>query len=404
MDGNIETRARGDAKTARRLMTPLTRKRPRLLPLLLPLLLIGGTLAFVVARPWLNGRGALRLPAPPAPFVGISVARAGALPIMREGLGNVVPMATVVLRPQVNGILVAVDFHEGQMVHKGDLLAEIDPRPFQVALAQAQGQLAHDQALLAGAEADLARYQKLRAQDSIARQQVDTQFYLVQEYQGTVAADQAAVDNARLNLGYARITAPITGRIGLRAVDAGNYVQTTDVTGIATITEQAPITVEFTLPEDDLPPLLAAYVNGHKLRVSAYDRTDRQRLASGVLTAVDSQIDPTTGTIRLRAMFDNREGHLYPNQFVNARITLGTITGTVLVPDAAVMHGPQGNFVWRLDLHDRVWPVDVRLAARNGATRAIAGGLAPGARVVVDGADRLSPGETVRPQPAPAGQ
>ncbi|HLI12321.1 MAG TPA: MdtA/MuxA family multidrug efflux RND transporter periplasmic adaptor subunit [Alphaproteobacteria bacterium] len=323
------------------------------------------------------------------------VAKPGDIDITYDGLGTVTPLATVTVRTQINGQLTQIAFQEGQLVHKGDFLAQIDPRPYQLALEQAQGQLQRDQALLKNAEIDLARYQTLVRQDSIARQQLDTQQYLVHQYQGTVTVDQAQVDNAKLNLAYCHITAPVTGRVGLRLVDPGNYVQTSDTAGIVVITQLQPISVVFTLPEDDLPAIMKRLRAGATLEVAAYDRSNTTRLATGKLQTVDNQIDITTGTVKLKAQFDNEDESLFPNQFVNIRLLVNVLHAGVVVPSSAVQRGAPGTYVYLIKPDSTVTVRPVKLGPSQGETVAIESGLQPGDKVVVDGADKLREGAQV---------
>jgi multidrug efflux system membrane fusion protein len=329
------------------------------------------------------------------------------LPLTLSGLGTVTPLATVTVRTQVAGTLQEVGYKEGQHVQQGDFLAQIDPRPFQAALDQAQGQLMRDQALLKNAQIDLARYQLLVKQDSIARQQLDTQGALVAQYQGTVRADQGQVDAAKVNLSYTRITAPVSGRVGLRQVDAGNYVQTGDANGIVVITQLQPITVIFTLPEDNLPDITRRLRAGAELPVTALDRTASQLLATGRLTTIDNQIDTATGTIKLRAEFANDDEALFPNQFVNVELLVDTLKGVVTVPVSAVQRGAPGTFVYVIK-DDKVAVRPVTTGPSTVDRIAITKGLAAGEQVVVDGADKLRDGATVTiagaPKPAAAGQ
>src|SRR5438132_473905 len=272
-------------------------------------------------QPKEGGRGQSGAPVP----VGVSSVVKGNMPVTLSQLGTVIPLAMVTLKTQISGYLVQVAFKEGQLVNKGDFLAQIDPRPYQVALAQAEGQLAKDQALLKNAEIDLARYRTLVAQNSVARQTADTQVALVEQDRGTVQSDQAQVDTQKLNLTYCRIVAPVGGRVGLRQVDPGNYVQTSDATGIVVITQIQPISVIFTLPEDNVPTVLKRLNTAATLAATAFDRTGATKIATVTLETVDNQIDSTTGTVKLRAVFDNTEQTLFPNQFVNIRLLVDTL-------------------------------------------------------------------------------
>jgi multidrug efflux system membrane fusion protein len=328
--------------------------------------------------------------------VAASTAQAGDIPIYLSGLGTVVPMRTVIVRSRVDGELVRVNFTEGQYVKEGELLAQVDPRAFQVQLDQAEGQLIKDQALLANARIDLERYRTLFQQDSIAKQQVDTQAALVQQYEGTVRSDQAMVDNARLQLSYARITAPISGRLGLRQVDPGNIVHAADANGVVVITEVQPITVVFTLPQDNLPALMLRVKSNARLAVEAWDRGFRTKLASGELLTVDNVIDVTTGTVKLKAKFANGDFALFPNQFVNARMLLDTRKGVITIPSSALQRGSQGSFVYVVKDDSTVSVRPVRLGATDGERVAVDSGVTAGERVVVDGMDRLREGARVQ--------
>lgn len=374
-----------------RRLTALLRRRWLLLPALAVLALAAYALA--VTRQPGQTAGAPHA-APPAPVVAVA-ARRGDLPVTLEGIGTVTPLASVIVRSRVDGQLMRVHFEEGQMVQAGDLLAEIDPRPFQVQLEQAQGQLARDQALLANANVDLARYKRLVADDSIPHQQLDTQQALVRQYQGVVQADQAQVDNAELQLTYARITAPISGRLGLRLVDPGNMVHATDAGGLVVLTQMSPIGVVFTIAEDSLPPVLEKVRAGADLPVEAYDRANRKLLATGTLLTIDNAVDPTTGTVRLKAQFPNADDALFPNQFVNARLQLDVRRGVTLVPTAAVQRGSQGPFVYVVKADHTAEVRPVTLGDDDGDDTAIAQGLTPGELVVVDGADGLRAGRAV---------
>jgi multidrug efflux system membrane fusion protein len=300
------------------------------------------------------------------------------------------------LKTKIAGQLIDVAFKEGQLVAKGDLLAQIDPRPYQVALAQAEGQLAKDQALLKNAELDLARYRTLVAQNSIARQTLDTQTALVQQHRGTVQADQAQVDTQKLNLTYCRIVSPISGRVGLRQVDPGNYAQTSDPNGIVVITQLQPISVIFTLPEDNLPAVQRRLNDGAALSVTAYDRTGANKLDAGTLQTLDNQIDTSTGTVKLRAAFDNQEQLLFPNQFVNIRLLVDTLHDATTVPSAAIQRGSPGTFVYVVKPDDTVATQPVTLGPSDNQRVAVTKGVEPGQAVVTDGADRLKDGAKVR--------
>lgn len=327
--------------------------------------------------------------------VATAVAQKQDVHITLNALGTVTPLATVTVRTQINGQLMQIGFQEGQTVQKGDFLAQIDPRPYQAQLEQAEGQLLKDQALLKNAELDRARYETLVKQDSIARQQLDTQTALVRQYQGAVAADQGTVDNAKLNLTYCHITAPNTGRVGLRQVDQGNYVQVGDTNGIVVITQLHPITVIFTLPEDNLPAVAKRLRAGAALDVTAFDRANTTKLATGRLATIDNQIDTTTGTFKLRAEFDNSDETLFPNQFVNAQLLVDVLHDQTVVPTAAIQRGAPGTFVYLVSPDSTVSVRPVKLGPTEGERVAIDGGLAPGDVVVTDGADRLKDGAKV---------
>jgi multidrug efflux system membrane fusion protein len=333
-------------------------------------------------------------PVPRVPVVAVA-AELGNLPITLEALGNVVAMQTVAVKSRVAGLLEKVHFREGDRVEAGQLLAEIDPRELQVQLAQAEGQLARNRALLENARVDLRRYETLFKQDSIARQQVDTQRALVRQYEGQIRVDEAQVANARLQLGYARVTAPISGRVGLRQVDPGNMVTGQEPNGLVVITQVEPISVLFAVPQDELRRVLDRMASGDRLAVQAYDRTQRNLLATGTLVSADNQIDPATGTIKLRAEFDNADGALFPNQFVNVRLELDTLRDVVTVPAAAIQRGSQGLFVYRVKPDRTVDLRTVTLGPTDGQRIAIASGLRPGDQVVIDGVDRLREGSPV---------
>ncbi|MCQ8119298.1 MdtA/MuxA family multidrug efflux RND transporter periplasmic adaptor subunit [Methylomonas rosea] len=328
--------------------------------------------------------------------VAVALARQGDLPIYLNGLGTVTPLHTVTVRSRVDGELIRVAFTEGQAVRQGELLAEIDPRPFQVAVQQAEGQLLRDEALLKNAEIDQDRYQTLLEQDSIAAQQTATQAALVKQYRGTVEIDRAQLDNAKLQLSYARITAPVSGRIGLRLVDQGNMVRASDVNGLAVITQVQPISVVFTLPEDEIPAVMRRWRSGDTLVIDAYDRAGQQKLASGKLLAVDNQIDASTGTLKLKAQFDNEDRTLFANQFVNIKMRLDTLHAATLAPSAAIQHGANGAFVYLVKDDNSITVRRVKTGPADGETVAILEGLAPNDKLVIDGADKLREGSQVK--------
>ena len=340
------------------------------------------------------GRGGRAFQLPPQP-VGAATIDTGDIRIVLNELGTVTSLATVTVQTQINGQLTEVGFKEGQQVKKGDFLAQIDPRPYQVALEQAQGQLAHDQGLLQQAQTDLKRYQTLGRQDSIAQQQVDDQRFLVAQYTGTVQTDQGSVDSARLNLAYCHIIAPVDGQVGLRQIDPGNYVQTSSTTGIVVITQMQPISVIFSVPEDNLPDIIARLRAGATLDVDAYDRANVRKLASGQLATLDNQIDTTTGTLKARASFANAGGLLYPNQFVNAALLVNTLHNAVRAPVPAVQRGEPGTFVYVVTADNTVAVRPVKLGPTDGGYVAVLSGLQPGERVVTDGTDRLRDGAAV---------
>jgi multidrug efflux system membrane fusion protein len=363
------------------------------LSLLLVLLIVAGLVAWVVLRSGHQAapRGGRFQSNGPMP-VGTAKVVKGDMPIILNALGTVTPLATVTVKTQINGQLVEVAFQEGQLVNKGDFLAQIDPRPYQVALEQAEGQLAKDQAALKNSEVDLARYRTLVAQNSIARQQLDTQAALVEQNRGVIKTDQAQVDTQKLNLTYAHIVAPSGGRVGLRQVDQGNYVQTSDANGLVVITQLQPISVIFTLPEDNLRQVMKRIAAGATLTATAYDRTGANKLDVGKLQTVDNQIDPTTGTVKLRAVFDNSEQVLFPNQFVNVQLLVDTAHDASLIPNAAIQRGAPGTFVYVVKDDDTVAATPIQLGPADNQNTTVTKGLQPGQTIVVDGADRLKDG------------
>ncbi|QKJ87800.1 Multidrug resistance protein MdtA [Paramixta manurensis] len=349
-----------------------------------------------------RGKGGRRnMPLAP---VQASSAQTQSVPQYLSGLGTVTAANTVTVRSRVDGQLMALHFTEGQQVQAGQLLAEIDPRPFQVALTQAQGQLAKDQATLANARRDLARFQKLVKTGLVSQQDFDTQQSLVNETLGSIKADEGSVASAQLNLTYSRITAPITGRVGLKQVDLGNYITSGDTTGIVVITQTHPIDVVFSLPENDISLILQAQKSGQPVEVDAWDRSNQTRLASGQLLSLDNQIDTTTGTIKLKARFTNDDDALFPNQFVNARLKVNTLQDAVVIPAAALQMGNEGNFVWVVNSDNKVSKKRVTPGIQDSQKVVVRDGLEAGERVVTDGLDRLTEGakvEVVAPQSTP---
>jgi multidrug efflux system membrane fusion protein len=350
-----------------------------------------------------KSRGSTESKAAPAPgaraaalgpvSVAVTTAMKQDVPYYLSGLGSVTPFNTVTLKSRVDGQLQKVNFQEGQFVHEGDLLAEIDPRPFQVALEQMEGQLARDQATLNDAQVDFGRYDELHKEGVIAQQQVDTQKATVGQLSGAIRADQAMIDNQKLQLVYCKITAPLSGRVGLRLVDQGNMVHATDQNGLVVITQVQPIAVLFTLPEDSLQDVIQ-HMKNETLGVEAFSRDDQTKLATGKLVTIDNQIDPTTGTVRFKAVFDNHDLSLWPNQFVNIRLMLDVRKNAIVIPLAAVQRGTQGSYVYTVKGgHATLQPVKVDLT--QGNISLIASGVGAGDQVVVDGQDRLQSGSAV---------
>lgn len=340
-------------------------------------------------------------PGGPASPVGAASAVRGDIHVVLNGLGTVTPLRTVTVSAQVAGQLQSVEFREGQHVRKGDVLAQIDPRSFQAALAQAQGNLARDQAQLGNARLDLARFQTLFKQDSISRQQLDTQAALVHQYQGAIEADQGAVEVAKVNLGYTRVLAPAEGRVGLRQVDPGNNVG--NGSAIVVITQMQPMDVLFTIPEDSLPALRAKLRTGAALAVEAWDRAGTARLATGSLASIDNQIDTSTGTVKVKAEFGNDDERLFPNQFVNVKLMLDTLHDATVIPASALQRGANGLFVYVIGDDDRVSVRNVKTGVSEGDRVQVIDGLRPGERVVTDGSDRLRDGSKVTVPTMPGG-
>ncbi|MGY2260974.1 MdtA/MuxA family multidrug efflux RND transporter periplasmic adaptor subunit [Pseudomonas sp. SDO55104_S430] len=327
--------------------------------------------------------------------VRVAPAVKGDFPLYYKALGTVTALNTINVRSRVGGELVKIYFEEGQMVKAGDLLAEIDPRPYQNALLQAEGTLLQNQAQLKNAQVDVERYTGLYKEDSIAKQTLDTAVALVGQFQGTVKTNQAAVNDAKLNLEFTKIRAPIAGRVGLRQLDVGNLVAANDTTALAIITQTQPISVAFTLPENSLDTVLARYRSGAKLPAEAWDRGDTKLQATGVLQSLDNQIDVTTGTLKFKARYDNRDQALFPNQFVNVRLLADTLKDVILAPSAAIQFGTNGTFVYALDGDKKVKIRQLKIGASDGVNTVVTEGLAAGDRVVLEGTDRLKDGSDV---------
>jgi len=364
------------------------------------------TLVAFIAAAWLivhffhgSNKAANVTGPPPLPVVA-ATARIGNMPVYLSGLGSVTALNTVTVRTRVDGELLRFLVREGQMVSAGELLAEIDPRPFEVQLLQAQGQKERDEAILANARVDLERYKVLYAQDSVPKQQLDTQVSLVNQSEATIKADQGAIESAKLNLVYTHITSPITGRIGLRQVDPGNIVHASDQNGLAVITQLQPISVTFNISEDSIPAVMKKLRAGVTIPVDAYDRDLKNRLATGTLLTIDNQVDVTTGTVRFKAIFPNDDDALFPNQFVNARLLLDTKRRVVLIPAGAIQRGPQTTFVYVVQPDSTVEVRNITVGIIDGETASIDQGLSAGEIVVTEGVDKLQPGMKVAPRQA----
>src|SRR5947207_4240018 len=329
--------------------------------------------------------------------VVVAAAQRGDLPVYFNGLGTVTAFNTVTVRSRVDGQIVNVAFKEGQYVHEGDVLVQIDPRPFQVQLEQAEGQLAKDQAQRKDAEVNLERYKLLFKEGVIPQQQLDTQAALVGKFDGSITSDQSQIDNAKLQLTYSRITAPISGRVGLRLIDPGNIVHATDANGLVVITQLQPIAVLFSLPQDELPQVNAKLRAGVQLTVDAFDRDDTQKIATGKLLTIDNQIDPTTGTYKLKSIFNNSDNALFPNQFVNMHLLVDTKHNLTIVPAPAIQRGPQGTYVYAVGSDNTVKIRPVTIAQTTGNSVGLSSGVNAGDVVVIDGQDKLQDGSKVNP-------
>lgn len=367
--------------------------------------LVGVTLLIVAAIAgvfWLfdSDNSPLHKGRPPIP-VGVMPVTEGVFPVVVDGLGTATSRRTVTIRTQVDGRLDQVLFQEGQVVKEGDVLAIVDPRPYEAKVMEAQGKLEQDKAMLRDARLILKRYQQLFKQDSIARQDLDTQAAKVTQYEGLLDADQGMLDNAKVQLSFTRIVAPFDGRLGLRLVDAGNIVKAGEASGIVTITQIQPIDVLFTIPADKLPPILARFNAGNEMPVKAFDRNFKTVLATGVLKSIDNQIDASTGMIKLKAEFTNEDNSLYPNQFVNAQLLIEDRENSILVPANAILRGAQGTYVYTVDAQNTVAARPVKLGGVNSQVAEVVEGLTVGETVVTDGFDKLRPGAKVHiPQAA----
>ena len=382
--------------------TPQKRRR-RWLPWLI-LLIVIAVIAAALLRPATkpaatgshrHGAGAANGAPGAAQPVSVAKAATGDMPVVLTQLGTVTSLATITVQSQISGYLLEVNFKEGQEVHKGDQLALVDPRLYLATLTQYEGALVRDTALLKQAQADYARYQLLLRQKSIASQTAENQIFVVQQYQGDVRTDEGQIASAKQNIAYCHILSPIDGRVGLRQVDAGNYITSAATNGLVVVTEIHPISVIFSIPEDDIPDVSAAMRAGQALTVDAYDRTNTVKLASGTVETIDNTIDATTGTVRLRSTFANADESLFPNQFVNARLLLKVLHNAVLVPNSAIQTGPQGNFVYAVKPDNTVEVRQVKTGTADTANVVVTNGLAAGETVVTDGTDKLKTGSKI---------
>jgi multidrug efflux system membrane fusion protein len=388
---SLDSHESGTGGLARR-----ARRHPYVLWSIAAVVVVVGGAIVALSTPWRSTAGAQgRPPAPPRVPVVAAAARTRDVGVYLNGLGAVTPLNTVTVKTRVDGELMSVRFQEGQIVSSGELLAEIDARPFEAQLTQFEGQLERDQALLDNARVDLKRFQELVKTDAVPRQQLDTQVSLVHQLEGTVKNDQGQIDATKVELVYCRITSPITGRVGLRLVDPGNIVHAADTGGLVIITQLQPITVIFTIPEDSIPTVLEQLRRGARLPVEAYDREQRKKLAEGALLTIDNQVDPTTGTVRLRAQFPNTDNRLFPSQFVNARLLIETRRGATVVPTAAIQQSPRGAFVYVVRPDRTVGVRQVGVGVTDGDDVSIERGLQVGEQVVVEGAERLRDGAAI---------
>jgi multidrug efflux system membrane fusion protein len=338
---------------------------------------------------------------PPPQTVGVAKAATADMNVTDAGLGTVTPLATITVKTQIDGTLQTLGFTEGQIVQRGQFLAQIDPRPYQAALEQAEGALRRDQGLLAQARSDYERYKMLDRQDSISKQQAADQFFLVQQDEGLVASDQGTVDAQKVNLIYCHIVSPVEGRVGLRQVDAGNYVQTSDTNGIVVVTQLQPISVIFTLPENDIPPIMDQLRTGSRLSVTIMDAANTTLLGTGTLETADNVIDTTTGTVKLRAILPNTDNRLFPSQFVNATLLVTTVKNAVTVPNAAIQTGAPGSFAYVVGSDSKVSVRKLQLGVADASKTQVLAGLQAGETVVIDGSDRLRDGAAVTLPGAP---